>query len=88
MLNEVLTVIVVGLMLMVSIWAVKNITGGIMHGIMIFISIYLAYFMLINVIYVKKIPPIKLPSIFQEIDSEIDIRKEELRGFEYRRVKE
>ena len=88
MLNEVLTVIVVGLMLMVSIWAVKNITGGIMHGIMIFISIYLAYYMLINVIYVRRVPPIKLPSIFIEVDKEIELRKEELRGYEYRRVRD
>lgn len=88
MLNEVLTVIVVGLMLMVSIWAVKNITGGIMHGVMIFISIYLAYFILVNVIYVKKVPPVRLPSLFREIDDEIDIRKEELGGYEYRKVRE
>lgn len=87
MINEVLTVIVVGLMLMVSIWAVKNITGGIMHGIMIFISIYLAYFMLINVIYVKRIPHVKLPKLFREIDEEVDIRKDEIRGYEYRKIK-
>ena len=84
MLNEILTVVILGVMLMVSIWAVKRTAGGIMHGIMIFICIYLAYYILVNVIYVKEVPPVKLPSIFQEVDEGIEEQKKELNKYEFR----
>lgn len=87
MIDEILTVVVVGLMLFISLRAVKSISGGILHGIMVFVSLYLVYFILVNVIYVKKIPPIKLPSIFHEIDDEVEQRYEEFKRYEYRKIR-
>ena len=84
MLNEILTVVILGIMIMVSVWAVKHTAGGIMHGIMVFVSIYLAYYILVNVIYVKKVPHVKLPSIFQEVDEGIEEQKKELNKYEFR----
>lgn len=71
---------------MISVWAVEHATGGIMHGLFIFVCLFIAYYMSVYVLNIDELTRFRVPALFQEFEDGINNEIDRWFQYEYRPV--
>ncbi len=79
-------VILLGIIILVGYYLIKHISGGIIMGVTIAVSLLVVYIIITRVLFINIPPDINLPKLFKSTDQHIEQIEENNSKYEYRKV--